>query len=429
MMRMRDQVPVKLPGMNLILRPEKMIHGGRALARLKDGRVALVRGALPGETVRAQLEPRKGVLQGWVSEVLEPSEDRVEAPAHPGLDYGFITYERQLALKRAVVGEALLRATGREREVPPVRAAPEQWHYRSTVQPVALRRGNRRELGYRRPESREAVALPRDPVALAGINTLWQRWPDLSSPKGVRELVIRANGAGDLLVSLIATTSAKNLLDFAHDLLAAGVTGVGYAPLDKRGRFRSGSERLAGARTIRQRYGRFTVSVSAAQFAQPNPSAASALYEALVNLAPPAELALDLYAGSGVIGMHLLAKAERVIALEIDRGSVVRGQRDAERLGLEGLEFRRSDAKHLKIPPGTNLISLDPPRAGLNKALRETLNASGVPRLLYVSCDVATWARDIAEFEAAGWTLAHLEPFDFYPHTHHTELLSYLERG
>ena len=401
-----------------------MIHAGRTLAHLKDGRIALVRGGIPGERVKAELNERKGVLQGWVSEVLEPSEDRVPSPEHPGLDYGFITYERQLDLKREVVSDALSRSLKREVTVPEVRAAPQIWHYRNTVQPVATKA----RLGYRQPESHDVVILEHDPVANEAINKVWQSWHTLKAPKGIRELVLRGNDEGEVLASFIATTSVKNLLPFAYKLINADVKGVSYAPFDARGRFRGGSERLAGEKTILQMYGHYSISVSATNFAQPNPSAASELYGALLKLAPSGKSALDLYAGSGIISMHLLEKYERVLALEIDRGSIVRGQRDAKRLGLGGLEFLKSDAKRAKIPPKTDLICVDPPRAGLNKDLRETISASDAPTLIYVSCDVATWARDVAEFEKQGWRLTSFEPFDFYPHTHHIELLSLFER-
>lgn len=401
-----------------------MIHAGRTLARLEDGRVALVRGGIPGERVRVELLERKGVLQGWVNEVLEPSKDRVQAPKHPGLDYGAINYERQLQLKREVVQDALSRSLKRDIEVPKVWAAPAIWHYRNTVQPVAMKG----ELGYRQPESHNIVVLETDPVANDAINTVWQTWQTLEAPKGIRELVLRGNDDGEVLASFIATTSSKNLLPFAHELVKTGVKGVSYAPFDTRGRFRGGSERLAGEKTILQTYGRFRISVSATNFAQPNPSAASKLYEALEVLAPGGSSALDLYAGSGIIGMHLLSKYERVLALEFDRGSIVRGQRDAKRLGLEGLEFVKADAKRAAIPANIDLICVDPPRAGLNKDVRELITASDAPTLIYVSCDVATWTRDVAEFEKLGWTLKTFEPFDFYPHTHHIELLSMLTR-
>jgi 23S rRNA (uracil1939-C5)-methyltransferase len=119
----------------------------------------------------------------------------------------------------------------------------------------------------------------------------------------------------------------------------------------------------------------------------------------------------------------------RVTALELDRSSVVRGGRDAERLGVRNLDFVHADARKLAALPDAELIAVDPPRAGLAKATRGAITASGANRLLYVSCDVATWARDVAEFEAAGWSLSRVQPFDFYPQTHHIELLSLLTRS
>lgn len=410
--------------MGTVLTLERMIHGGLALGRLPDGRVALVMGGLPGERVAAELASRRGVLQGEVDDVLEASPDRVPAPAHPGLDYGFIRYERQLELKREAAQDALTRAGAPELELAAVTPSPRRWGYRNTVQPVATRAG----LGYRRPGSHEVVVLDEDPTANDAIRAFWPRWAALAAPKGVREVVLRGNEQGELLAALVATASARSLLTFAHALGHEGVRGVAYARHDPRGRFRSGSERLAGARSILARYGRFDVEVTAQSFAQPNPSAAALLYARLAELAPGGETALDLYAGSGVIGMHLLGRYRRVIAYEIDRGSVARGQRDAARLGLEGLEFVRADARALELPKGADLVTLDPPRAGLSQALREALTASDAPTILYVSCDVATWARDVADLARRGWRVARAEPFDFYPHTHHLELLTLLER-
>ena len=403
---------------------ERPVHGGAALARVEGGRVALVRGGIPGEEVEADLEERSGVLQGRVTRVLTASPDRVPSSKHPGLDYSFISYERQLELKREVVRDALSRTLKREVEVPPVRLAPLLWHYRSAVQPAVTPGG----LGYREPESHEVVVLTSDPVANEAINNAWEVWGRLRVPKGVREVVFRGNDGGEVLASLVATAPAKTLVPFAHELVKAGLAGVSYASHDPRGRFRGGSERLAGARSIRQRYGDFDISVSATNFAQPNPSAAGELYKTLQTLAASGGLALDVYAGSGIIGMHLAENFGRVIALEIDRGSVVRGERDAARLGIINLKFVKADAKRLVVPEGADLVAVDPPRAGLNKEVRRTLSASHAPRLLYVSCDVATWARDVAAFEASGWRLEHFQPFDFYPHTHHVEMLSLLVR-
>lgn len=406
------------------LKLERMVHGGNALCRLKDGRIALISGGIPGEVVKAEVTEKSGLVQGKVIEVLEISPDRIESASHPGLDYGFIEYQRQLLLKQEVVKDSLSRSLKRELQIPAVHAAPKIWQYRHAVQPVVKREG----LGYRQEGSHEVVLLEHDPTAYQVINDLWQQWPDLNAPKGIHEIAFRCNDQGDLLLTLIAKASAKNYLGFAHHLISEGVSGVSYAPFDERGRFRAGSEKLAGEKTILQSFGRYNISVSSTNFAQPNPSAATILYQRLESMAPTGQLALDVYAGSGIIGMYLSQKFQEVRALEIDRGSISRGEQDIERLRIKNLVFIKVDAKHLSIPDETDLITVDPPRAGLNKDVRQTINASNVKTLIYVSCDVATWARDVADFEQAGWKLGFLEPFDFYPHTHHIEIVSKLER-
>ena len=239
---------------------------------------------------------------------------------------------------------------------------------------------------------------------------------------------MRGNDEGEVLLCLIASASAKNYLDAAHGLLEVGVVGVSYAQYDPRGRFRRGSERLAGVRSITQRYGNFDLTVTATSFAQPNPAAAARLYAELTRWAGTGAHALDLYAGGGVIGLHLARGFGQVTALELDRSSVVRGERDAERLGAENLSFIHADARKLSALPEAELITVDPPRAGLAKAARQAVTASKAKRLLYVSCDVATWARDVAELGAVGWRLERVQPFDFYPQTHHIEMLSLLTR-
>ena len=400
-----------------------MVHGGLCLAKLPDGRVALVRGGLPGEVVAAELAPKAGVLQGRVVEVLEPHPARIPASEHPGLDYSFARYETQLVLKREVVTDALQRSLRREVEVPPLVPAPSRWAYRTAVQPAVTREG----LGYRAIGSHNVTVLATDPVASEAIQRLWPRVA-AQRLKGVREVAFRANDEGEVLACLIASASARNYLELAHALLREGLVGVSYAPYDARGRFRGGFTRLAGERSIQQRYGDYTLSVTATSFAQPNPAAATRLYRELSAWAGEGKRALDLYAGSGIIGMHLATSYQEVVAYEVDRSSITRGQRDAERLGLSNLSFVKADAKRLQSLPDAELITVDPPRAGLAKPVREAILASKATRLIYVSCDVATWARDVAHFVEAGFALERFQPYDFYPHTHHIEMLSLLVR-
>lgn len=412
---------------------ERMVHGGNGLARMDDGRIALVTGAIPGERVVVELSSRKGVLLGTVTAVRTPSSDRVVTPVHPGLDYGHIGYVRQLELKREVVRDAVTRALKRELAVPPVRASPRQLGYRNAVQPAVGGNG----LGYRRPGSDEVVILESDPTAYASVNAAWLSLLQVDAARhyGLREVAIRGNDDGEALVALIGTGQAQRSLDLGHQLVGAGVAGVAFAPFDPRGRFRGGSERLAGARWLTQRYGDLDLTIGATSFAQPNPGAAGVLYRELVSWAEQGSHAFELFAGGGAIAMHLAKNFQEVTALEVDRSAVDRGRRDAARLGIANVTFTRADARAVSVPTGVDLIVVDPPRAGLAAELRDTVaraltgavtGSAARSRLLYVSCDVASWARDVADLESRGLELLRFEPFDFYPHTHHIEILSLL---
>ena len=406
---------------------EKPVNKGFTLGRLPSGRVALIRGALPQEKVIVELTERSGVLQGIVVEVVTAHEDRIEAPMHPGLDYGFINYERQLKLKQEVVLDTLKHSLKRKVIVPQLKPAPSTWHYRHTVQAATVQGG----LGYRKLQSHEVVKLSGDPTAHESINHFWQECSKLSQ-KGIHEVVFRCNDDGNVLICLLARASAKNYLNLAHNILKAGVMGVSYSHFSSRRHFLHKPQRLAGIRNIKQHFGKFLVTINSLSFSQPNPKAASSLFKELSNWVKNfdlgGEFALDLYAGSGIIAFHLCEHFAQVTALEVDASSIARGQKDAKDLELDNLRFVRADAKKVGTLPKAELITVNPPRAGLAKPVRQAIIASSAKNLIYISCDIATWARDVAHLEAEGFKLLKMQPYDFYPHTHHIEMLSLLSR-
>ncbi len=414
--------------MKIRLKLEQPINNGFALGHLPDGRVALVKGALPQEEIIAELKERSGVLQGFVLEVLTAHKDRIETPLHPGLDYGFINYQRQLQLKQEVIVDTLKRSLKRKVIVPELRPAPNTWHYRYAVQAAPIQGG----LGYRKSQSHEVIKLPKDPTAHASINDFWQKCGEGLNQKGIKEVAFRCNDNGDVLICLLAKASAKNYLSLAHTILEAGAAGVSYSHFSDRGRFQHRIERLAGLRSIKQSFGLFLATINSFSFSQPNPVAANLLYEELSSWVKDSSLggesALDLYAGSGIIAFYLCEHFTQVTALEIDASSVARGKSDAKSLGLDNLSFIKADAKRIEPLPKAELITVNPPRAGVAKPVRQAIIASPAKNLIYVSCDIATWARDVAHFEEEGFKLVKMQPYDFYPHTHHIEMLSLLSR-
>ena len=413
-----------------ILTIERPVHGGYCLATLPSGQRVLVSGAIPGERVEVAVGERKGVAFASVLAVLDASPERVPTPIHPGLDLGHVALPRQLEWKREVLEDTARRAgveLPQELELPV--PSPRDWGYRASVQPaVAARTDSGTELGYRLPGSHELVPLNHDPTANAACDHAWSLLRQQRLPSAVREVVIRGNEVGEALVTLVATGDGQRLLALAHDLVSAGIHGVALAPFDPRGRFRGGNQRLAGARSLEQRYGTVTLSLSAGSFGQPNPEAAAGLFAMLAAWAPPARHALDLYGGHGVIGMHLAARSQRVTVIDIDRSAIERGRQDAARAGLTQVHHVRLDAREVSVPDDVDLIAVDPPRAGLAAITRAEIAASRARTLMMVSCDVATWARDVADFAKRGFVLERVQAFDFQPHTHHLEILSRLRR-
>jgi len=162
-------------------------------------------------------------------------------------------------------------------------------------------------------------------------------------------------------------------------------------------------------------------------FAQVNPPAAGAMYIEAAALAGGGAKAIDLYAGSGVLGLHLASSYTDVVAIEISASSVRTGEHDARRL-KRPLEFQRGDARAAKRHLPTDLIALDPPRAGLSDEVLDILIDGATPKILYVSCDPTTWARDVGRLVKNGYRMTFARPYDFYPFTHHVEVLSLLER-
>ncbi len=427
------------------LRPERMLHRAMALARLEPsqdsqtnqaGQIALVQGALPTELVRVQLTKVKGVLQGRVLDVLEASPfRRTLASHHPGLDYAFIDDEQQLVLKAEVIKDIMNRQGVNSSSVDTamkVRPAPELWNYRYAVQPAVSKEG----LGYRKAQSHELVLLNEDSVAHPAINEVWnvlENSVGQETAKGLVEIALRANHEGEVLACLIGRASHRNYMALAHELVDGGVlAGVSYSQYDARGRFRNGVERLAGKRRLPQVIGDAQVSVSASEFSQPNPKAAGLLFQTLKTWIEELEVtgeAVDLFGGSGVIAFHLRELFEKVKVVDISGSSLKLGEQEAEKQGISNLEFKKVNAKYLNPEEISNLslLCVDPPRAGLSKELRSAISHAKPSYLAYVSCDVATWARDVASLNEQGFELIKMEAFDFYPQTHHIEMLSLLK--
>ncbi|MEN2982721.1 MAG: methyltransferase domain-containing protein [Thermus sp.] len=405
-----------------VLTVEKLVPGGYGLARTEEGAV-LVRGGLPGEVVRGRPVRRKGALFLEEVEVLEGRPDRYPHPLPPSADLP-LRYESQLPLKEGLVRDALERIAKLSFPLAPIRPSPRTLGYRTAAQYARHPLGG---LAYRQPEGWSLVRLEEDPFLaepLAWAFALLQAWP-----LPVEEVALRGSLLeGRVLLGLIGG-HPEALKRPAKALVKEGFAGVVWGEASPKGRFRGRTMPLHGERTLLERFGPLTATVSVESFSQVNPLAAGELLEEAQDLVSGGRRALELYAGSGLLSFLLAPRFGEVVAVEISKEAVRRGEEDRKRLGVANVRFHRGDAREAARLGAFDLVVLDPPRSGLSPEVRAYLLEARPEEVLYMACDPATWARDVGELVRGGYRLAFARPYDFFPFTHHVEVLSLLRLG
>jgi tRNA/tmRNA/rRNA uracil-C5-methylase (TrmA/RlmC/RlmD family) len=407
-----------------------VVHGGWCVCRQNDtGWVIFVRHALPGERVRARItQVTSRFARADAVEIIEPSADRVPPPcryAGPGrcggCDWQHATLPAQRLLKAAVVAQQLKRLAGLDLQVT-VEAVPGGsggLGWRTSVSFAVDAAG---VVGLHRHRSRDVIGVSQCLIAhpLVGeTGVLARRWPGV---QGIEVDVVPDSGERGVLVS--ARRRPADLPGL--DELAADSVQVGRTPVRGRGYL---AHRAAG-RDWR---------VSVGGFWQAHPGAADLLSGAvLAALTPvPGEVALDLYCGAGLFAGVLAARvgpAGAVVAIEGDAAAV----RDA-RHNLREFPWARVHKGDVAavlgrlgtLRDGADIVVLDPPRTGADRAVIDALcdrRAGRLRRIAYVSCDPATLARDLRLLLDGGWRLDGLRAFDAFPMTHHVECLATLAR-
>lgn len=412
-----------------------MVHGGSCLGRAPDGEgeTVLVDGAIPGELVDAVVtRGSRGVTRARVDEVIEASPDRVEAPCAyygvcGGCDLQHVAYPRQLELKREVVLDAM-----RRQGVPlpagelPVHGMEDPWRYRwrGELHVVRAERGNRGEpvgLGFNRARSWTPVAIDDCLIHHRRISSSIPALTALVRDAGDEKLQVlhlTAGDGGDEL--LIQPRPARSLDAAAIDSAALAVE--------------AGTRWLTGATTLQWRDMAFRI--ESRSFIQVNQGQMGVLYDrALAALADTDGLrVVDAYAGIGMMSSAIARTAREVVCIEENPTSARLGLLNAR---LNGVEDRvRYDCRTVEVAlpeaaasDAVDAVVLDPPRAGCAGSVTGLLALAGPPRIVYVSCDPATLARDLHILAGSGpYEVEALEIVDMFPQTHHVECVAALRR-
>jgi len=432
-------VPAASEPIELII--ERPVAGGRMLARA-DGRVVLVAGAIPGETVRARIERvERGVAFARVEAVLTPSPDRREPffdAACGGGVYAHVEPARQVALKREVIVDGLRRGAGITWEQPLAVAASPERGYRLRAR-LHVRDGR---IGFFKEGTHvlcdAAPSAQLDAATLDVAHRLVDGLGAVFGASSAESLEVSENLDGSERTvhlhpidrALVGTTLPASL---AARLLVDGLTGLSVATSGSGATTLAGDPRVGDdlARIVRGAPPGIRLCRHAASFFQGNRFLVAALTQAVVDAVPGDGPVWDLYAGVGLFAAALCATGrDRVTAVEGDPVSAADLRANAADVGGRlDVEARSVEDVLARTPlPADATVIVDPPRTGLSKAVTAALAASAARRIVYVSCDVATLARDLKVLAASGFALVSIEGFDLFPNTAHVETLAVLAR-
>ncbi len=392
---------------------DSIAAGGDGVGR-NEGLVVFVPRTAPGDLVTAQISGRGHFARGSLRSIVTPSTVRIEPPCPHytrdrcgGCQLQHMTYESQLAAKQLIIRDSLQRIGKRQIEPPPIERSPKEWRYRTKLT-LAMRRRGARWIAGLHPYDDPARVFPLSdcPITDRSVVSAWHEvmqadayFPDASELRGS----IRKTSAGPTLVMMGGESWA------ARDQFAAAVpslSAVWWIPAEDKPR------RLV--------YDKRVDKSPSASFAQVNAEMAEILrahvLERASSLAP--RTAIDAYAGSGDIAMALSDAGVVVTAIELDPDA---SEWSASRLRhpSTGVRGRVEDVLPGALP--TDLVILNPPRAGVDARVTETLetNAGGIRKLIYVSCNPATLARDLSRLPS--YSIDSLRAFDMFPQTAHVE--------
>jgi 23S rRNA (uracil1939-C5)-methyltransferase len=447
------------PGDELVVAVERLTYGGEGVARV-DGLAVFVTGAAPGEVVRAKVRKvhRRHVEAGLVS-VEKASVDRV-APRCRHFDEGcggccwqHVAYPAQLVAKASAVRDSLERLGGfRDLPIRPIIPAPDAFNYRNKMEfafhPNGILGLHPRGAWYDIIrlhecflESPEAVAIVKAAQAFVerhGISCYHPR----SGQGLLRELCVRqSRGTGEILLGIVTSPGDFPEGHAMADHLAKVVPNVAGVVRS----IRNTPDGAAPPVETTVLYGQdYMTEITASQrfrihmetFFQTNSAQAERLVEVVKELAGDVQGAevVDVYCGVGLFSLALTATGAHVVGVEIVEAAIQAARRNAAENGLTSPIFHAGDARKVLaevLPAGLSpkVLVLDPPRAGAGGKVMRRIARACPERIVYVSCNPTTLARDLVELRPFGYSVAAVQPLDLFPQTYHVETVIALTRA
>lgn len=436
---------------------EDLTHDGAGVAKV-EGYPLFVKNALPGERAKIKvIKVNKGYGFGRLEEILEQSPHRVDAPCPiykecGGCQLQHLSYEGQLLAKEKQVRDVLTRIGKLENvKVHPVLGMSEPWRYRNKAQvPVGEREGGL-IAGFYQQRSHEIIDMEacmiqqeKNDEVVQAVKRICTKYGvtayNEQRHKGTLRHIMARHGqvTKEVMVVLVTRTSElPNKEKIVKEIVESveGVKSIIQNVNSKKTNVILGDETrvLWGEEVIYDLIGNVKFAISSRSFYQVNPEQTKVLYDQALTYAELSgqETVIDAYCGIGTISLFLAQKAQKVYGVEIVPEAIADANRNADLNGINNVEFAVGEAE-VVIPNWykegieADVLVVDPPRKGCDDALLQTIIEMRPKKVVYVSCNPATLARDLRVLEDGGYRTVEVQPVDMFPHTTHVECVSQL---
>ncbi|MEC5273934.1 23S rRNA (uracil(1939)-C(5))-methyltransferase RlmD [Caldifermentibacillus hisashii] len=436
-----------------------LTHEGQGVAKL-DGFPVFVPGGLPGESAQIKiLNVKKNYGYGKLIEIREKSPYRVEIPKEDMHKYGgcqlhHMSYEGQLQFKQNLVEQTLTRI-GKLQDVNihPIIGMEQPFHYRNKAQVPVGERNGRLITGFYKPRTHEIIDTDESVIHMEAINDAIKIVKEICSELGVtayneeahtgvlRHIMARFGRKTDELMIVLITRTEKlpHRKEIVEKIVAAlpNVKSVVHNVNPKRTNVILGerTQVLWGQNVIYDYIGNVKFAISPRSFYQVNPVQTQVLYDkalAYTGLTGE-EIVIDAYCGIGTISLFLAQQAKKVYGVEVVSDAINDAKKNADLNGITNVEFTVGEAETVipnwaKEGIHADVIVVDPPRKGCDAALLKTIIEMKPKRVVYVSCNPATLARDLGILEADDYQTVEVQPVDMFPMTMHVECVVLMSR-
>ncbi len=422
-------------------------HQGFGIGRV-DNIVVFVPGAMMGETVLAEVvEYKKKMITAELVEVLEPSAQRIEPQCARsnhcgGCELQHCDYAYQMQAKRQIVQDAMTRLARTDIVVEPIIGMDEPWRYRNKGIFHADYSNGRVQLGFYEQGTHAFVPAAQCMLFSQAVNGLVQLLEQLIQNNGrahyINKVMIRESRYnGDLMVVFVTEDTAWRLPDLAQQVAQYPQVVSVYHNHNSNPKLMLGRnfKLLYGKETIEDTIGQFHFQISPQSFFQVNNEQAEVLYAKALEFAQLTgnEQVADVYCGIGTISLYLAQQAANVIGIESVAQAMQDAKENAKNNNVTNCTFVAAKAeewlpKWVKKGNQLDVAVIDPPRKGCEPPALDALITSGADRIVYVSCNPSTLARDVKYLCENGYTLQKVQPVDLFGQSWHIECVALMER-